>query len=196
MKKIVLTLVLISAIHCKAQSPIIDIVGQSGPIINNAYYKDVNNVLNTFEGTWQSYDPLTNSTLKIVLVKKQMMSRVIYFEDVLIGEYQFIANGDEVLNTLNNINTVYPTPYHHKIAGNYMFVGPQRSPFTNSSANEIRVDLHFTDNCGGGITIRKTTVNGTEAIEFLRVSLQGTIHAGQQPKVPIVREGFYTLLKI
>ena len=196
MKKIVLTLVLISAIHCKAQSPIIDIVGRSGPEINNAYYKDVNNVLNTFEGTWQSYDPLTNSTLKIVLVKKQMFHNVTIYEDVLIGEYQFIANGVEMVNTLGNINAILPTPYHYKIGGNYMFVGPQRSPFDNSTANEIRVKLHFSDNCGGSITIRKTTINGAEAIEFLKVCTQGTIFPGQQRLTPIVKEGFYTLLKV
>ncbi len=38
---------------CKAQNPIIslDNKGQDG-IINNAYYKDVDNVLDAYVGTW------------------------------------------------------------------------------------------------------------------------------------------------
>ena len=55
----------ILGINCQAQTPIIDLNDRDGNIINGAYYKDTNNLLNQFEGTY-ILDDGTND-LKIVL---------------------------------------------------------------------------------------------------------------------------------
>ena len=57
---------------CKAQSPIINIVDQDGSLVQNAYYKDIDNLLNPFEGTY-----IYNSDgkyLKLVLQKKYCLT--------------------------------------------------------------------------------------------------------------------------
>ena len=52
MKKIVnLVLFIVVAINCKAQSPFIDL-NDVEPNTPNYYRKDINNVLNQFEGTY------------------------------------------------------------------------------------------------------------------------------------------------
>ena len=53
MKQIFLiTLIIFSFFNCKAQSPIIAIDSLGMHNTENAYYKDLNNELNSFEGTW------------------------------------------------------------------------------------------------------------------------------------------------
>ena len=51
-KFILINSLIILGFNCQAQSPIIDINNKNGEYINGAYYKDVNNLLNQFEGTY------------------------------------------------------------------------------------------------------------------------------------------------
>ena len=67
-KFILIYSLIILGINCKAQSPIIDLNDRNGTIINGAYYKDVNNLLNQFEGTYVLNDGV--NYLKIVFQKK------------------------------------------------------------------------------------------------------------------------------
>ena len=67
----VVFVLLLLSINCKAQSPIIDIIDDDGSEVIGAYYKDVNNLLNPFEGTYIYTSGST--TLKIVLVKKVLL---------------------------------------------------------------------------------------------------------------------------
>ena len=94
MKHIIIILITtISFFNCKAQSPILSIDELGRNNLNNAYYKDLNNELNPFEGTWLYANG--NTSLKIVLVKKPMYFNGKYYEDLIIGEYQYIENGVE-----------------------------------------------------------------------------------------------------
>ena len=95
MKQITLiTIVIFSFFNCKAQSPILDMeINAKMDSPNNSYYKDVNNILNTFEGTWLYVNG--NTSLKIKLVKNTMFFNGDYYEDLMIGGYQYIENGIE-----------------------------------------------------------------------------------------------------
>ena len=81
MKSLNITLItlLFISLSCKAQSPIINIEDDEGDEIVNAYYKDTNNLLDPFVGTWV----LDNGTqyLKIVFEKKTMVDAGNYYEE-------------------------------------------------------------------------------------------------------------------
>lgn len=158
MKELYKTLsILIMAISCNAQTPIISIEDNNGDRIQNAYYKDISNVLNTFEGTYL----LSNGTtsLKIVLQKKTMSFDSWLYEDLLIGEYQYIENGVEKVNTLNNLNTTYTNQYGSiNIYGNSII--KHGLPGCNDcTINEKRLRLSFKDaisGCWADLIINKT----------------------------------------
>jgi hypothetical protein len=60
---------------------------------DNSYYKDVNNILNDFEGTWLYQSG--NTSLKLTLVKSIQFFNGDFYEDTIIGGYQYIENGIE-----------------------------------------------------------------------------------------------------
>ena len=93
-KNLNIFVLLLLSINCKAQSPIIDIIDDDGSEVNGAYYKDVNNLLNPFEGTYVYTSGST--TLKIVLVKKVLQYNSQYYEDLIIGEYQYKKYGVQI----------------------------------------------------------------------------------------------------
>ena len=191
MKKIIIILVTIISTHCKAQSPVIDLQARDGSRVQNAYYKDVNNILNPFEGTWLYTNGTTS--LKIVLVKRNMKLLVTYYEDILIGEYQYIENGVEKFNSLSNLNAVLYNEYRHKIVGNHIHT--RATPFNETTPGEKILDLYFKDNMGGSIMVRKKMIGSQEAIQILKRS--GTVGArvGDLPITAIVPEEEYVLIK-
>lgn len=71
--------------------------------IVGSYYKDMDNDLNKFQGTWKYTNGTTSLT--IVLKKKTQVNNTIrnFLTDMLVGEYSFIYNGTQQANTINNI---------------------------------------------------------------------------------------------
>jgi len=163
--KIICTLILtaIISLNCKAQSPIINLDGWDGEGIENAYYKDTSNFINPFEGTWVYTNG--NTSFKIVLIKETMLYTGKFYVDYLSGEYQYIENGVEKANTLNNTD-----PYAQGIGGNSLVKSTSRPPCSDCPANERRVRLSISDRVrglSGSFTLKLTTVNGQPALEGL-----------------------------
>ena len=52
-KNLNILVVLLLSINCKAQSPVLDISDSGTGLPNGYYLRDNNNLLNTFEGTYQ-----------------------------------------------------------------------------------------------------------------------------------------------
>src|SRR5690606_854834 len=107
MKKIVLISVFVSSLYMYSQSsPIVPLEEWNGIEVQGTYYKDTNNVYNQFEGEWLWQSG--NNSLRIILQKKEQVYHQVkewYYEDMLVGEYQYIENGVEKINTLANINS-------------------------------------------------------------------------------------------
>lgn len=124
MKKIFSTILLfVITFSSKAQSPIFDITDMNNRAqeIFGAYHKDNNNLLNQFEGTYVYNTGIT--TLKIVLQKKIMSSINGYvYEDLIVGEYQYIENNVEKINTLPRLNANYTNKRNHSIDSNLIIV--------------------------------------------------------------------------
>jgi hypothetical protein len=167
-KNLNIFVLLLLSINCKAQSPIIDIIDDDGSEVIGAYYKDVNNLLNPFEGTYIYTSGST--TLKIVLVKKVLQYNSQYYEDLIIGEYQYIENGIEKINTLNEINNVYIEQRFHKIDSNFLVNNNFKLfPCLDCFTNEKRLYASILDpstNSYADIVIRKTIINGQEALKI------------------------------
>jgi len=155
-------------VSCKAQTPILDISDSGTGLPNGYYLRDNNNLLNSFEGTYQ----YTNGadTLKIVLVKKVLQYNSQYYEDLIIGEYQYIENGIEKINTLNEINNVYIEQRFHKIDSNFLVNNNFKLfPCLDCFTNEKRLYASIFDpstNSYADIVIRKTILNSQEVIKI------------------------------
>lgn len=128
-----------------------------------AYYKDLNNELDPFEGTWLYTNGTT--TLKLQLEKIEQFYNGTYYEDLIIGEYQYVENGLEVINTLANINLT--DAYTHEIYGNTIYKDCAYLPASSCIDGEVRLDViladPLTEHTATAI-VHKRIVNGQDAI--------------------------------
>ena len=147
MKKIVsLALFIVVTINCKAQSPVYNIGTNDSSQEDGVYNKDVDNILNLFEGTYLYTNTTTNTTLKFVLEKNIMQYNGKYYEDLMIGEYEYKVNNVTILSTLTNLNTIYTNQYFgHGISGNLIIDNQSRPPCADCAYNEKRLRLKFYD---------------------------------------------------
>jgi hypothetical protein len=187
MKNILFSLtLLLSSISCKAQT--IDLYGpEDYGEISGAYYKDINGFHNQYVGTWLYING--NTSLKLVFQTRNHMayntSRVSYFEDVLVGEYQYIENGVEKINTLNNLNNQITDMYDY----NLLSIGCVWFPNTRPQCpeclpNEKRLQMVLAepsrrtiDGLFNSFVLRAFTENGVQKLKvwFVNESRPGTI---------------------
>mgnify|MGYP003678117662 FL=1 len=173
MKYILIILTLsITTYSCKAQSPIINLADNDDGITQmdmpeNGYYKDVNNVLNGFEGTWLYTNG--NTSLKVTLVKSVQYFNGKFYEDVIIGGYQYIENGVEKINTISNIDI--NNKFYAKIWGNNVYDNCSIIPADDCIEGEKRLSLAIldpvTEQHSGDLLLHKRTVNGQEALKAM-----------------------------
>ncbi len=155
------------------------------------YYKDTNNVLNTFEGTWVLSE--NNQYLKIILIKKTYQSIAgFHHEDLMIGEMNYTYGGLDIINTLSNININYPNNHKHTISGNLILKTPNLLNCTDCDLNEKRLYLGLVTNVPGYMVVKKTTVNGQEAI---KIFIQNEYWEENGVYVQPVIHGWFTLTK-
>lgn len=200
MKTTILSFILILN-YCStfSQSPIINIKDKDGSRQTGAYYKDSNNLLNPYVGTYI----YTNGsiTLKIVLVKKIQQYNGRYYEDLLIGEYEYKNGSTIIVSTLSDLDTVYGNQRRHSISGNTLMTKTNRPICNECGTNEFRVSLAFFDKereLYGSMTTRKITHNNQEAIKAIIRCETNVVYFEGQPE-PLtefrVRDGEYILIK-
>ncbi|WP_016990321.1 DUF6705 family protein [Flavobacterium sp. ACAM 123] len=152
---------------CSAQSTIYNITEGHLGKTKGSYFKDIYNVLDGYDGTYLYKNGSTS--LKFIL-KKELKSYRYYYEDLIVGEFQFIKDGIEKGNTLANINVNYTDEsVNHIITGNRIIIGTQLG-CPDCSPTEKRLRLSFVDNKSpniAGIDIRQTTVNGVAALKVV-----------------------------
>ncbi|QNK78347.1 hypothetical protein H7F37_04470 [Winogradskyella sp. PAMC22761] len=152
-----------SFFNCKAQSPILPLKKWSDEQ-ENAYYKDLNNELNSFEGTWLYTDG--NTSLKIVLEKRLMQFNGDYYTDLIVGEYQYIENGIEKINTLSDLNLNLGE--EHNIFGNSLYSDCNYIPVDDCVDGEIRLYLAIYDtlnSLSSAIILHNRIINGQQALK-------------------------------
>jgi len=164
---------------CKAQTPIIDLYGNEDyGVVDGAYYKDVTGFLNQYVGTWLYSNG--NTQLQITFVKKNqkyVTGKISFYEDVLIGEYSYVENGIEKVNTLNQVSTDFGSNsidlrYHHLVEVSCIYY-PQTYPKCNEcfpKEKRLRMvlsDPHFSNIKGlsNSFVIRKFETDGMQKIK-------------------------------
>ncbi|WP_299337955.1 DUF6705 family protein [uncultured Psychroserpens sp.] len=122
MKSIIILISFLVALACKAQNSIVSIYDNEDYGNDGVYYKDIDNDYNIFEGTWVYTNG--NTSLTIVLEKKEMShiqnTFSNYYVDAIIGEYKYIENGSELINTLTNLFVNFPDHHNYNIHGGYI----------------------------------------------------------------------------
>jgi hypothetical protein len=180
MKKLTYTIVvLLVALYSKAQSPVVNIEDDNGERPQNIYYKDINNLLDPYVGTYIYTNGTTS--LKFVLQKKVQAFDGWLYEDVIVGEYQYIENGVEKINTLNNLNINHLNSWKYNIMGNQIIeIGLPGCE--ECTPTEKRIKLSLRDTLSGAwarLFFAKMIVNGQQAIRLnlmwdLRTHIYGT----------------------
>jgi len=162
----ILVVLLFAYVSCNGQSPILPLKGFSGKGEIGAYYKDIDNDLDTFEGTWLY---TTDSTsLKMTLIKKTMSYDGRIYQDLLIGEYQYFENGVELINTLANLNDPNISDFDHEIEGSYFMTNCYYLPVDDCVEGELRLYTSIVDAITphfASFMLHKRIINGEEAIK-------------------------------
>lgn len=163
-KTIITFLLFISFISCKAQ--IVNIEDECFGTSSNTYYKDINNLLNPYEGTWKYQN---GNEILIVKLRKVLNTATSTTADVIIGEYQYIdANGVEKINTLSNFDVNNIAQSFHTIFGHC--INNYTEPVCDICLpNTKRVVLVYGDplkDVSGEFYMGKAIVGGNEAIKM------------------------------
>lgn len=140
MKNILFIIIAFLAISCKAQNPIVGLDSPSYNATDGTYFKDLNNELDKFIGTWKFID--ANDELIIEIEKKEQVPISNKYRDYLVGEYKYVKDGEELVNTLPNLNQ---NNVNENMGGGYI-LKPNEVPICNTCASdERRVDMYFKD---------------------------------------------------
>jgi hypothetical protein len=181
-----------------SQSPIVGLEENNLPDHFDGYYfKDLNNELDKYVGTWK----YTNGTtiLTIQLVKREQIFSGTWYEDELHGEYRYVENGLEVVNYLPRLFDPSVTVAQHTIDGNKLVYKNYYPECTECAIDEKRVILKFSDRARmylrSQILVQHFVENGVEKI---KINLDGSgpmIIAPGDPTEPRVPYGEYILVK-
>ena len=196
MKYIYIILVVLFTTFC--QSQIINIKNNNEPAIPGAYYKDIDNLLNPFEGTWVFSD--ATRSLKITFIKRTNQFDGSYYEDFLIGGYEYKVNNVILVTTLSNLSLTSPYDFKYKIFGNRILKNYYYPPCPECNVGEYRLRLTFSELANtkyGELIARKITVSGQEALKINLSGSEGVYKAGTTPPPDdfVVPCGEYILIK-
>ena len=109
------------------------------------YYKDVNNYQNQFDGTWIYTSGTTSLTFKIRKITKHHISDQYhnYFMDILVGEYQYIENGVQKSNSLNNFDQTFADYYMYNLSSSHLLLITRSIPPVCTDCSELEKRLFF-----------------------------------------------------
>ena len=141
MKNIVAVITILLTLSCKAQ--IVPLDTDEWEVPSGSYFKDIQNEMDKFVGTW-AYTT-QNETLTLTIQKRQMVYTGKHYEDLLIGEYHYVKNGVEIINTLPLLNDNMIIGHNHNISGNFFIPINLFVNCNNCSPSEKRIKLHFSD---------------------------------------------------
>ena len=194
MINILITFAFIFSIPIYAQQPVLSLEDQDPyDTQQGAYYKDLANVLTTFEGTWLYTDG--NTSLKIILEKKTMFFEGEYYEDLMIGELQYIENGVEKINTLSDLNQNLGRGHH--IKGNLIYRDCDIMTNGDCIEGETRLRLGFIDITGkhwAAIYLKKRRINEQHALKaYIVFNYSGYDDPMPNPTLPWQQE--YVMFK-
>lgn len=198
MKYLIITAIIISALSCKAQSPIVALDDYASEYTNGGYRKDINNQLNPFEGTWKYESGNTSFTISFRKIVQYYNGS--WYADELIGDYIYIQDGVELVNNLPDFSNPNINNAQHNISGNRL-INKNRFPrCPECETNEPRFVLYFYDTerkyLSSKIAVRQFTENGVEKMKvWLYDAGSAVLPYEGAPEVIRVPYGEYILIK-
>lgn len=168
MKYILFLVIALFSITIKSQT-IINITDSEKGLPNGYYMKDLNNLLDPFQGTYIYTNG--NKIFKIVLKKMIKQPSDSHYEDMIIGEYEYVVNGVAKINTLPNLDVIYFDQFlKHGIANKYVIKNidhrlwkcPQCNPNEKRLSTVIRDEI---SSRRADFFMRRTNVNGQEVMQ-------------------------------
>jgi len=200
MKKIFL-LLLFTVVACKSQTTSYSLqnydYGHNLPA--NSYVKDTYGDFNKFEGTWKHES--NNQKFIIKLEKKTYILDEVkkFYVDLLAGEYQYLLNNVEIINTIPNL-LISSSAYSNNIRGNIFLRNSNYPSCLDCNPNERRVELNFYDPgsyplTSGYIVLRYINENGIEKIQATIYYSIPLVHDGETFVPPRVPKGTYVFVK-
>lgn len=196
---LIISLFLITS--CKAQITTLVNLDEGVSWEAGKYYKDINNNLNIYVGTYLYVNG--NTSLEIVLQKKIASNRNnVFTEDILVGGYRYIENGIEKINTLNTLTTGYSDGRYYSLNGNLITTGNLACP--ECGVNEKWISATIKDPVAGrvhDIYIRRNFPQSS-GLEQMKVYIgipvsAGAVEEGTPPRpTPLLPMGqWITLIK-
>ena len=197
--KSIITIILISTIlSCKAQSIIVPIVSGEDFQKNPDYYlKDVNNEFDKFIGEWKYQNEETEITFKLKKEEHYQASSDYNYVDLIVGEYQYIENGVEKINTLSDFVNANIKGYDHNISGGvFTHISPSYC-IINSDNQEIKIWLMianpYNDDIEGEVILRYVNDNGIEKLQAC-IRDESTLANDENSRIDIP-DGYYEFIK-
>ena len=202
MKSILIILLVSFFLSCKAQI-VVPLASDSDMTYKSGTYnKDVDNDFDKYVGTWKYQQG--NTSLKIIFKKITFDHFVTeyknYYQDILVGEYQYIENGIEKVNTLQQMITQPNNTSEYNISGNLIWTKNLYPKCSECDENERRIKLFISDPLreylSNAIILRYKNENGTEKI-IAKILKNGTSfmppdNAPDEMRIPY---GEYVLIK-
>ena len=199
--------VLVFGMGCKAQITTLPLYSsedyEDGVDI---YYKDTFNDFDNYTGTWEYVNGTTS--LRIVFEKKLLYHDAFdnNYRDLLIGEYRYIENGVEKINTLPLLTNPPLDLIEHTIVGSSI-IGNDNFPICSDCSNgQKRVVLSFEDplrnnveGLFGNLIVRRV---GAGSVQQIKIELRQRGNILVIDNIPPLYSSFnvpwgeYTLTKV
>lgn len=202
MKHILFLFIISFSIIIKSQT-VINITDSETGLPDGYYMKDFNNILDPFQGTYVYNNG--NISFKITLKKMIKQPVGLNFEDMIIGEYQYIENGIEKINTLSNLNIIYSDQFlKHNIATKYVIknINSRLWKCPQCNPNEKRLAFILKDKISGrraDFLMRRTVINGQEVMQAKIQNISGKVIIVDNPEPPqpdfALPKGEFTMIK-
>ncbi|WP_177731612.1 DUF6705 family protein [Flavobacterium inviolabile] len=189
----IITILLLSISGCSQTLPLYLAHSQE----SGKYYKDIDNDLNKFQGTWKYTNGSTSLT--IVLRKKTQVVNPFrnFTTDMLIGEYSYIHNGIQQTNTISLMEANSADYGNNNIYGTTL----GKCDECPAGAKNL-VFLFFNDPVvsylNSQMSVKYFIENGVEKIK-IGLKPDTYVHTGELPAMPAGYEPVpidkYTLIK-
>lgn len=146
MKNIFFFFVIAITSSCNAQNPVFSLGQNPNVIPDNCYFKDTNNVLNKFAGTWTLVQ--NNKTFTITLQKVEMVKLVSYYVDELKGTLKYSSSDGLIMADTGSF-----TGRASKLSGSRMWSDPNKVTiyFTDPDRPKVHGDVILTYSNIGGV---------------------------------------------
>ncbi|NIK93549.1 hypothetical protein GZ212_15420 [Mangrovimonas sp. CR14] len=144
---------IIGLASCSAQTPIVSRDSQIQGKSEGTYFKDLNNDFDKFVGIWVYINGGTTFTIQL-LQKEMVYDGSEYYFDELFGEYNYLQNGTEIINTLPSLSQSPNNFDIRNIGGGHIITNEYYPECYDCSSNERRVMLYFNDPERGYLTTK------------------------------------------